>query len=48
MLDKVLDWVKQNPKAALSLAATVGSAMGWGLPAWLGPMLQGLFTVSGG
>ena len=47
MLEKILEWVKQNPKAALSLAAAVGGGLGWGIPAWLAPMLQGLLTVSG-
>lgn len=47
MLEKILDWVKKNPKAALSLAAAVGGGLGWGIPSWLGPVLQGLLTASG-
>ena len=47
MFERIKKWVKENPKAALSLALSLAGGMGVAIPTWIWPLLTGMQVAAG-
>ena len=47
MYEKIKTWVKDHPKAALSLALSVASGLGMSVPTWVWPLISGMQVATG-
>ncbi|MCB2226654.1 MAG: hypothetical protein KQH53_08245 [Desulfarculaceae bacterium] len=47
MYEKLLAWMKEHPKAALSLALSLASGLGMSIPTWIWPLISSMQAATG-